>query len=61
MTKRKVEGSTKNDKAAGKEETTLIYSQKAAEDMFAAADISRVYGKPIKHEGTMIVPAAEVL
>jgi uncharacterized spore protein YtfJ len=61
MTKRKTEGSTRSVDAVVQEGATLSYSQKIAEDMFAVADVSKVYGRPIKHEGTMIVPAAEVL
>lgn len=61
MTKRKTEGSPKKVDAGKQENISLEYSQQAAADMFATADVSRVYGKPIKHEGTTIIPAAEVL
>ena len=61
MTKRKVEGSTMKGKAREQEGSSLSYSQEAAEKMFAAANVSRVYGRPIKHDGKIIIPAAEVL
>lgn len=35
--------------------------QETMEEFLAAADVSVVYGEPIKHEDTMIIPTAEVL
>ena len=55
MTKRKVDPLEKQEAAS------LTFSQKNMEDMFATADVSKVYGKPIKHETALIIPAAEVL
>jgi uncharacterized spore protein YtfJ len=60
MTKRKVEGSGK-EAGIPSGDASLAYSMKAAEEMFATADVSRVYGKPVIHENTVIIPAAEVL
>jgi len=55
MTKRKVDILEKQEAAS------LAFSQKTVEDMFATADVSKVYGKPIKYETALIIPAAEVL
>ena len=55
MTKRKVDSVNKQEAAS------LAFSRKTVSDMFATADVTRVYGKPIKHENVVIIPAAEVL
>lgn len=55
MTKRKVEGLEKQEGAS------IAFSQKTVEQMFATADVTKVFGKPVKHENVMILPAAEVL
>jgi uncharacterized spore protein YtfJ len=39
----------------------LDYAQEAMESFIETADVSRVYGEPMIHEETMIIPAAEVL
>ena len=35
--------------------------QETMDTLIATADVSKVYGEPIAHEETMIIPAAEVL
>ena len=35
--------------------------QETMEEFFAAADVRVVYGEPIMHEDTMIIPTAEIL
>jgi uncharacterized spore protein YtfJ len=61
MSKRKTSTTSKVDPEIQAETEGLKYSKEAAAEMFAAADVSRVYGRPVKHEGTTIIPAAEVL
>jgi uncharacterized spore protein YtfJ len=39
----------------------LDAAQEVMEDFIETADVSRVYGEPILHEETMVIPAAEVL
>ena len=39
----------------------LDVAQETMETFIETADVSRVYGEPILHEETMIIPAAEVL
>jgi len=39
----------------------LDAAQETMETFIETADVSRVYGEPILHEETMIIPAAEVL
>jgi len=36
-------------------------AQETMEAFIETADVSKVYGEPIQHEGTLILPAAEVL
>jgi uncharacterized spore protein YtfJ len=54
--------STADDKAQKDQKisATFNYSQKATDSMFATADVSRVYGRPIKQDERVIIPAAEV-
>ena len=39
----------------------LDVAQEAMESFIETADVSRVYGEPIVHDETMIIPAAEVV
>ena len=39
----------------------LDMAQETMETFIETADVSRVYGEPIAHEDTLIIPAAEVL
>ncbi len=39
----------------------LDMAQETMETFIETADVSRVYGEPIVHEETMIIPAAEVV
>jgi uncharacterized spore protein YtfJ len=43
------------------EESGLDVFQDTMEEFLAAADVRVVYGEPIMHEDTMIIPTAEVL
>jgi uncharacterized spore protein YtfJ len=43
------------------EESGLDVFQNTMEEFLAAADVQVVYGEPIEHEDTMIIPTAEVL
>lgn len=43
------------------EETGLDVYQDTMEEFLAAADVRVVYGEPIMHDDTMIIPTAEVL
>ena len=40
---------------------SMELSQHLAENMFAIADVNRVYGRPIKQDDKVIIPTAEVL
>ncbi len=42
-------------------EAGLEMYQETMEEFLAAADVRVVYGEPIQHEDTMIIPTAEVL
>jgi uncharacterized spore protein YtfJ len=42
-------------------EIGMAVFQDTVEEFLAAADVSIVYGEPIKHEDTLIIPTAEVL
>lgn len=42
-------------------EPGIEFSQKALEDLFSASGVERVYGKPVKHGETLVIPAAEVI
>lgn len=42
-------------------DTSLEAFQDTMEEFFAAADVRVVYGEPIMHEDTMIIPTAEIL
>ena len=35
--------------------------QEAIEDFLETADVSKVYGEPVEHEGNLIIPAAEIV
>jgi uncharacterized spore protein YtfJ len=39
----------------------LDMTQESMENLIKTANVSRVYGEPIVHEDTLIIPAAEVL
>jgi uncharacterized spore protein YtfJ len=43
------------------EESGLDMFQDTMEEFLAAADVRVVYGEPIEHDDTMIIPTAEVL
>ena len=43
------------------EESGLDVFQDTMEEFLAAADVRVVYGEPIEHDDTMIIPTAEVL
>jgi uncharacterized spore protein YtfJ len=43
------------------DESGLDVFQDTMEEFLAAADVRVVYGEPIQHEDTMIIPTAEVL
>ncbi len=43
------------------EEAGLEMYQETMEEFLAAADVRVVYGEPIQHDDTMIIPTAEVL
>ncbi len=43
------------------EESGLDVFQDTVEEFLAAADVRVVYGEPIQHDDTMIIPTAEVL
>jgi uncharacterized spore protein YtfJ len=59
MAKRSVEAAeSPKDPKLG---VSFEFSQNAAEGMFATADVNRVFGRPIKQENKVIIPAAEVL
>jgi uncharacterized spore protein YtfJ len=47
-----------NDKQA---EQGLAIFQDTMDEFLAAADVSVVYGEPIHHEDTVIIPASEVV
>lgn len=42
-------------------EPGIEFSQKALEDLFNTSGVERVYGKPVKHGETLVIPAAEVI
>jgi uncharacterized spore protein YtfJ len=39
----------------------LDMAQETMETFIATADVSKVYGEPVKHENTLIIPSAEVV
>lgn len=43
------------------EQTSLDVYQDTMEEFLAAADVRVVYGEPIQHEDTLIIPTAEIL
>jgi uncharacterized spore protein YtfJ len=41
--------------------SSLVIAQETMEQFLQSADVQAVYGEPVEHDGTLIIPTAEIL